>query len=124
LEKWLNDGRAWKKFVSLVYAQDGDATALEKILKVHCAPVIRPLLAKKGGTVRKMAAELIGRASVLLGGGRQKAEDKIDATVGISGIKKTGEAVDVDEPLLFVHARTERSIMDVMPLLEKGIEVD
>ena len=124
LEKWLSDGSAWKKFVSLVYAQDGDATVLEKILKVHGAPVIRPLLAKKGGTVRKMAADLIGRASVLLGGGRQKAEDKIDVTVGISGIKKTGEAVDVDEPLLFVHARTERSMMDVMPLLEKGIEVD
>jgi pyrimidine-nucleoside phosphorylase len=35
LKSWLKDGSAWKKFVSLVYAQDGDATTLEKILDVH-----------------------------------------------------------------------------------------
>ena len=29
--KRLKDGSAWKKFVSLVYAQDGDATTLEKM---------------------------------------------------------------------------------------------
>jgi len=28
LEERLKDGRAWKKFVALVYAQDGDATAV------------------------------------------------------------------------------------------------
>src|SRR5438445_918434 len=43
LEKRLKNGSAWKKFVSLVYAQDGDATALEKIVDLHRAPVIQPL---------------------------------------------------------------------------------
>src|SRR6266852_3703405 len=42
LEKRLKDGSAWKKFVSVVYAQDGDATALEKIIDVHHAPVVQP----------------------------------------------------------------------------------
>src|SRR5205807_2994834 len=86
LEARLKDGTAWKKFVSLVYAQDGDATTLEKILDVHRAPIIRPLLAKTSGVVRKMDAESIGRASVLLGGGRQQSNDKIDFAVGISEI--------------------------------------
>src|SRR3954466_8385426 len=27
----LTDGRAWKKFIAMVYAQDGDATTLEKL---------------------------------------------------------------------------------------------
>ena len=31
LARWLNDGTAWKKFVALVEAQDGDASALEKM---------------------------------------------------------------------------------------------
>src|ERR1700736_5746412 len=39
LERRLRDGTAWKKFVSLVYAQDGDATKLEKMAEVHRAPV-------------------------------------------------------------------------------------
>ncbi len=123
LAKRLKDGSAWKKFVSVVYAQDGDATTLEKILEVHRAPIIQPLRAKSAGTVKKMDAELIGRASVLLGAGRQKAGDAIDFAVGFSGIRKIGEHVDVDEPLLFVHARNEQSVQSVMPLVEKAVSI-
>jgi pyrimidine-nucleoside phosphorylase len=120
LEERLKDGRAWKKFVALVYAQDGDATALDKILEVHRAPVIQPLPAKKGGEIKEMDAESIGRASVLLGGGRQKTGDSIDFAVGFSGIKKIGERVERGEPLMFVHARNEASFESVRPLLEKA----
>jgi pyrimidine-nucleoside phosphorylase len=88
LEARLNDESAWKKFVSLVYAQDGDATAWEKITDMRRAPIIHPVPTKKSGTIKKMDAQAIGRASVLLGGSRQKAADKIDFVVGISGIKK------------------------------------
>ena len=48
LEARLKDGSAWKKFISLVYAQDGDATTLENMLDEHRAPIIRPIPAKKG----------------------------------------------------------------------------
>jgi pyrimidine-nucleoside phosphorylase len=121
LEKRLKDGSAWKKFVALVYAQDGDATALEKITELHPAPIVKPLPAKSAGKVKKMDAELIGRASVLLGAGRQQAGDAVDFAVGFSGIKKIGEHVDVNEPLMTVHARDEQSLRTVMPLLKKAV---
>jgi pyrimidine-nucleoside phosphorylase len=123
LEKRLQDGSAWKKFVSLVYAQDGDATMLEKILDQHRAPIVQPWPAKSTGVVKKIDAELIGRASVMLGAGRQKADDAIDFTVGFSKIKKVGEQVAVDEPLFMVHARNERSIVNITPLLQKAVEI-
>ena len=123
LEKRLQDGSAWKKFVSLVYAQDGDATTVEKILEQHRAPIIQPWPAKSAGVVKKMDAELIGRASVLLGAGRRKADDPIDFAVGFSGIKKVGEHVDLEEPLFVIHARNERSIVNITPLLEKAVEI-
>ena len=123
LEKRLKDGSAWKKFVSLVYAQDGDATALEKMLELHPAPIVRPWPTKKSGTVKKMDAESIGRAAVLLGAGRSTAEDVIDFAVGFSGIKKVGEKVNTEEPLLSVHARDERSFHLASAQLEKAIEV-
>jgi pyrimidine-nucleoside phosphorylase len=123
LEKRLQDGSAWKKFVSLVYSQDGDATMLEKILEQHRAPNIQTWPAKSAGTVKKIDAELIGRASVQLGAGRQKADDPIDFAVGFSKIKKVGEQVAVGEPLFMVHARNERSIVNITPLLERAIEV-
>src|SRR5437867_4346024 len=121
LQQRLKDGSAWKKFVALVYAQDGDATALEKMTEVHRAPVIEPFPAKSAGVVKKMDAELIGRASVLLGAGRQRADDKIDFAVGFSGIKKIGEKVGRDEPLLTIHAHDDASLAPVRPLLEKAV---
>src|SRR5216684_1406892 len=115
LEKRLRDGSAWKKFVSLVYAQDGDATMLEKLLEQHRAPIIQPWPAKAAGTVKKIDAESIGRASVQLGAGRQRIDGPIDFAVGFSGIKKVGEKVDLDEPLFTIHARNERSIVNITP---------
>ena len=123
IEQRLKDGTAWKKFVSLVYAQDGDATALEKILDIHAAPAVQPLRAKTSGKIKKMDAEVIGRVSVLLGAGRYKADDPLNFEVGFSGIKKIGESIEVDEPLLFVHARNEPAIQSVTALLEKAVEI-
>ena len=123
LARWLTDGTAWRKFISLVYAQDGDATALEKIEQQHRAPIIQPLLAPSAGIVKRMDAETIGRASLFLGGGRQTADDTIDFAVGLSQIKKIGERVEAREPLLFVHARNDQTLVSVLPLLERAVEV-
>src|SRR5437879_2180337 len=78
LATWLEDGTAWRKFISLVYAQDGDTSSLDKLGEVHRAPVIHPFVSKSAGKVSKMDAETIGRASLLLGGGRQTSDDAID----------------------------------------------
>lgn len=123
LEKRLKDGTAWKKFISLVYAQDGDATLVEKLLDTHAAPIVQPFPAPSTGKVKRMDAELIGRASVILGAGRQRTNDPIDYAVGFSKIKKVGEKVETDEPLFMIHARNERSIVNITPLIEKAFEV-
>ena len=123
LAGWLSDGTAWRKFISLVYAQDGDASSLEKIREVHRAPIIHPLPARTAGTIKKMDAETIGRASLFLGGGRQTADDTIDFAVGLSQIKKIGEQVEAREPLLFVHARSDQTLLSVLPLLEQAVEI-
>jgi pyrimidine-nucleoside phosphorylase len=123
LATWLQDGTAWRKFISLVYAQDGDASSLEKLGQLHRAPVVHPYPAKSSGTVTKMDAETIGRVSLLLGGGRQTADDAIDFAVGLSGIKKIKERVEAGEPLLSIHARTEQALLSVLPLLEEAVEI-
>jgi pyrimidine-nucleoside phosphorylase len=123
LAAWLKDGTAWKKFISLVYAQDGDASTLEKLAEVHRAQVVQPFPAKAAGTVKKMDAATIGRVSLLLGGGREKADDAVDLAVGFSGIKKIGERVAKGEPLFTIHARTDQSLRLVKSLIDEAIEV-
>ncbi|MGI8481402.1 MAG: thymidine phosphorylase [Chthoniobacterales bacterium] len=123
LAQWLTDGTAWRKFISLVCAQDGDASALETIMEIHRAPIIRPLSAGRTGMVKRMDAEAIGEASVLLGGGRQKSDAEIDFAVGFSQIRKVGETVQADEPVLLIHARTQNGLDEVLPLLQRGMEI-
>jgi pyrimidine-nucleoside phosphorylase len=123
LAAWLTDGTAWKKFISLVYAQDGDASTLEKLAEVHRAPVVQPFPAKSAGTVKKMDAAIIGHASLLLGAGRKTADDVVDFAVGFSGIRKIGERVAKGEPLLTVHAPTDQSLRLVKPLIDQAVEV-
>ena len=124
LAKRLEDGSAWKKFVGLVYAQDGDATTLEIIAKVNDVPLLEPIPSPVEGTVKTMDAGAIGRGSLLLGAGRQKSDDQIDFAVGISGIKKIGEKVAKGEPLMFVHARSENALEQVRGMLEKAAVVE
>jgi len=124
LQTRLTDGSAWRKFISVVYAQDGDPTTLERIMELHRAPVVRTIEAATTGRVMKMDAELIGRASVLLGGGRQKAGDSVDFAVGLSSIKKVGEQVQRGEPLMIVHARDAASQSAVLKMLETAVRVE
>src|SRR5207244_9271781 len=111
----------WKKFVALIEAQGGDADTLEKIGEVHRAPIQFELRAKQGGRVAKMDAGGIGRACLLLGAGRQKTSDAIDFAVGCSAIKKVGEHVERDEPLLTIHARSDASLRATLPLIEQAV---
>ncbi|MGI9089272.1 MAG: thymidine phosphorylase [Chthoniobacterales bacterium] len=119
----LSDGSAWKKFVSLVYAQDGDASALEKITEIHRAPITRPLAAPASGVIKKIDAEAIGRASVMLGGGRQKSDDEIDFAVGFSQIKKTDEKIEKGEPLLILHARADNNLATVLSMIGQAFTI-
>ncbi len=124
LARWLEDGTAWRKFVALVEAQGGDARVLEKMSATHPAPVVRPLPAPRGGVIKRMDAEAIGRAALFLGAGRARATDTIDFAVGCSQIKQPGERVEKAEPLIMVHARSENDLASVWPLLERAAQVE
>ena len=106
LKIWLEDGTAWNKWVELVEAQGGDSSVLEAYGHVHPADIRRDVEATQNGTVREMDARFIGQASLELGAGRAKSDDKIDYAVGFSNLAKTGEEVEKGDRLATIHART------------------
>jgi len=124
LQRWLQNGTAWRKFVAMAEAQDADATALERMTQIHRAPVIREIKAQRSGRIAKMDAQRIGRTSLLLGGGRQTANDAIDFAVGISDLKKIGETVEFDEVLMRVHARSEKSCERALQELREAVAIE
>ncbi len=123
LAAWLADGTAWKKFVAMVEAQGGDATALERIAEVHRAPCHHDIPASASGRIARMDGGTIGRACVALGAGRAKASDTIDFAVGVSAIRKIGESVERGETLLRIHARSEETLRAVLPDFERAVEI-
>jgi pyrimidine-nucleoside phosphorylase len=105
LRKRLHDGSAWRKFVAMVQEQGGDVAALEKMPRVHRAPITTDVLASADGTVVKLDAMQVGRLCVELGAGRSKAGDAIDFAVGVECLRKEGDRVSKGEPILRVHSR-------------------
>jgi len=105
LEKHLRDGSAWRKFVAMVGAQGGDASALEKMRTIHRAPLVTDIPAPTEGRLEKLDALEIGRLCVELGAGRAKAGDAVDFSVGVECLRKEGDKVSRGEPVLRVHSR-------------------
>ena len=118
LASWLEDGTAWRKWVQLVEAQGGRAADTERILEIHAAPLRHELVAKGSGKLVRMDADSIGRACVVLGGGRTKATDTIDFAVGVSGVAKIGASICTGDRLLTVHARDTLTLAGALRYLE------
>ncbi len=107
-EAALDDGSALERFRSMIHAQGGDPGVVddpEGVLPV--APVVRVLEADRGGTLATVDAEAIGVAGVLLGAGRLKKGDPIDPSVGIVCTPKIGDAIEVGQPIGWIHARSD-----------------
>jgi pyrimidine-nucleoside phosphorylase/thymidine phosphorylase len=58
---------------------------------------------ERDGRVARLAARAIGHAGMLLGGGRETLDSKIDAAVGFVFHKKVGDPVAIGEPIVTVH---------------------
>jgi thymidine phosphorylase len=63
-------------------------------------------------------------ACVVLGGGREKKEDKIDPAVGLEFHKRIGEAVERGEPLCTLQYNAEGRLAEARRLVETAYEIE
>jgi thymidine phosphorylase len=104
----LESGRAAEQFATMVTAQGGPASLLDNPeLFLPAAAIARPVFPVTAGYVNAIDTRAIGMAVISLGGGRQRVDDAIDPSVGISNIRGIGFQVDAEVPLGFVHAARE-----------------
>ena len=106
----LDSGRAFQKLCDMVRAQGGDTAVLEDTGRFAKAPVVREVLAPEDGFITHMDTEEIGRASVVLGAGREKKEDAIDYSAGIRLIKKAGDKVQRGDVVAVLHTAREAAV--------------
>jgi len=108
LQKVLDNGQAAEVFARMVAAQNGPTDFIERMDSYLPAPTLsKAVYADRAGIVSAMDTRALGMAVVSLGGGRQRASDTIDYSVGLSDMITLGTPVDTQQPLAVVHAASE-----------------
>ena len=106
-ERALASGEATDRFARMVVALGGPADLLERPDAYLPLPeVTLPVSPERAGFVAAEDAYAIGIAVVGLGGGRTRADQRIDHAVGFTRFAPVGAAVGPERPLCLVHART------------------
>lgn len=100
---FIEKGDAFKKFVEFIDAQHGDPEAAFRPNLMPSASNVRAVKSIGEGFVHRLDAEAAGRASVLLGAGRTRAEDPVEHSSGIVINKKVGDYVKAEETVALFH---------------------
>jgi thymidine phosphorylase len=107
-ESAVSSGKAAEIFGRMVAALGGPADLLERIDHyLPVAPVTAPIAPAQSGYLSAVDARAVGNAIIELGGGRRRADDKLDLSVGFTDIAPIGAAVDRQRPLAVVHAASD-----------------
>ena len=103
----ISSGAGLETFAKMVRAQGGDAEWIlhpEKFPAAKCSKVV---VATQSGYISSVDTENYGVASLLLGAGRNTKEDVIDPTAGLYLKAKTGDFVNVGDPIAVMYSDKE-----------------
>lgn len=120
----LDSGRATEVLARMVAAQGGPSNLIEDTDKtLPSAAVVQPVPAPVAGIIEVVDTTALGRVVVGLGGGRLKAGEPIDPSVGLTDFARPGDALRVGEPLCIVHARNEESAAHAVQLIRAAYTI-
>jgi thymidine phosphorylase len=124
LQTALDNGEALKKFSLMVHALGGPEDFVENMENyLPTAPLVLTIPAPSTGVISAVHTRELGLAVVQLGGGRSRADQKIDHAVGLDKIIKIGESVQQGEPLVEVHVQNQKQFDDVQERLKNAFEI-
>jgi thymidine phosphorylase len=110
LNKKLDDGSAAEVFARMVASLGGPTDFIEKSRNyLPQAGVSRVVKAPRDGQIRAIDTRRLGLAVVALGGGRSRATDAIDYSVGLSEFAAANAEVRAGDTLARVYARDDAS---------------
>jgi pyrimidine-nucleoside phosphorylase len=119
----LSSGRGLEKFRAVISRQGGDPRVVDDYRLLPAAPLRALVRAPRAGYVVGLDAELIGRATMLLGAGRDRVEDTIDHGVGAVVLTPPGSQVSGGEPVLEVHYRDPARLQAALELFDRACAI-
>jgi pyrimidine-nucleoside phosphorylase len=122
-EERLVDLSGYRKFKDVVQAQGGNAQALDRFELLPNATGMREVTSPRAGYVSSINAEDIGRASNMIGAGRDRKEDSIDPAVGVILEVKVGEKVDAGSVLCRIYYTKDDRVDAAADLVEDAFRI-
>jgi len=124
IEQAIVSGGAADRFQRMVTALGGPSDMIERPTHYFKpAPVSKPVFPDRSGYVASISTRDIGMAVVSLGGGRTRAEDSIDHSVGFTDLAALSDRVERNKPIGFVHARTESDAEAAIMALKEAYHI-
>ena len=119
----ITSGAALDRFRRIIEVQGGDPRVVDDVSRLPHADDHRVVKAARSGYLVRMDAELVGRASVALGAGRDRVEDPVDPAVGIMVNARPGDKISAGDALLDVSYRDEGRLGRALELLTRAIVI-
>jgi pyrimidine-nucleoside phosphorylase len=117
-ETMIATGQAREKFRQGIALQGGDESVIDD--PQHVFPKARfhlNVLSAEKGFITGTNCENLGTALAMLGGGREKKDDKIDYAVGLEFHKRIGDSVEKSEPLATIHYNSDAKLAEAKSLI-------
>jgi pyrimidine-nucleoside phosphorylase len=119
----LSSGRALQTFAGMIERQGGNPRVVEDYSLLPSAPDREMFGAPREGYLTALKAEAIGRASNVLGAGRNKVGESVDHGVGIVTCARLGDRVTAGQALLELHHRGGRGVDAALSLCREAVAI-
>jgi pyrimidine-nucleoside phosphorylase len=119
----IRSGAALDRFRRIIAGQGGDPNVIDHPSRLPSVRDRHLVPAARAGYVTRLDAELVGRASVALGAGRDRVEDPVDPAVGIIVKARQGDAVHAGDPILEIHYRDRARLDAALALAGPAITI-
>jgi pyrimidine-nucleoside phosphorylase len=119
----LSSGRALDTFARMIARQGGNPRVVDDYSLLPAAPDREVCRASRDGYLTALKAEAIGRASNVLGAGRNKVGESVDHGVGLVACAKPGDRVAAGQALVELHHRGGRGVGTALELCRQAIAV-
>jgi len=123
VDEALHSGAGLRCMKEMLQAQGADPAVCEDLERLPSASKVMSIPADTSGFVADVDANAVGRAVLVLGGGRMRAEDRIHPGVGITDLIRSGERIEKGDPLLTLHHEGGERLEKALGLLNGAIRI-
>lgn len=124
LQEAVSSGKALEKFAEFIEAQGGHREDVYHPERLPRASIQEEIPSPCDGVITQIRCDEVGMVSLLLGGGRETKESKVDLSVGLILHKKCGDRVQKGETLAVLHANSREKLEEAKKRFLEAYTID